>query len=225
MTNAGLRIVEGPAGLRDPDRCRRVDPIWMASSVGDVDAWIFRALNGAGTNPILDAVMIVLTELGAVYVVVLFAIPLWWRGRREATFDFLVLLGVAVVVTEVLKFAVDRSRPCAVPSFARTIPGWGCDVEVDPSFPSGHASRAFALATFVGLRFRWKAGGGAIVFAALDGLSRIYLGVHWPSDVLAGAVLGIGLALVMELVCRRSTRYQRIRSRIVEAVPHTRRGA
>jgi len=107
----------------------------------------------------------------------------------------------------------------------RTLIGYGCDAEFDPSFPSGHASRAFALAAFVGLRFRWRAGSAASAFAILVGLSRIYLGVHWPSDVLAGALLGVGLALAFEFSSKRLEGYRRIRARILDVIPRWKRPA
>lgn len=196
----------------------------MSSAAGDLDELLFRALNGAGTNAAMDAFMVVITTLSAAFIIVLFVVPLWWRGYREATFDFLLLLGITVVLTEVIKFVVGRPRPCSgVLPNVRTLMGFGCDAELDPSFPSGHASRAFAFAAFVGLRFRWKAGSAAFAFAVLAGLSRIYLGVHWPSDVLAGALLGVGLALAFEFGSKRFGWYRRMRTRILQAIPHTRR--
>lgn len=60
------------------------------------------------------------------------------------------------------------------------------------SFPSGHTTLAFALAAAVGLRWpRWRA--VSLGLAAAVGLSRVALGLHWPTDVLAGAVLGWGV--------------------------------
>ena len=192
------------------------------TSASGLDEIIYRALNLAGTNPAIDAIMIFITILGAAYIIALIVIPIWWRGDREAAFDFLIVLGVAIVVAEAIKYAVGRPRPCEVLSNVHSIAGFSCDAEFDPSFPSGHASRAFAVATFLGLRYRWKIGSGAMAFAVLVGLGRIYLGVHWPSDVLAGAVLGAAVALVLARISRRSNRYLRVRTRILEAVPHRR---
>lgn len=184
------------------------------------DEILFRALNLAGTDRLLDAIMLFLTTISAAYVIALFAVPIWWRGRRDAAFDLLILIGITILVTEAIKFAVGRPRPCDSLPAVHAIAGFGCDVEFDPAFPSGHTSRAFAIAAFLAYRFRWRVGAAATAFAVLVGLSRIYLGVHWPSDVLGGAALGIGLVAAFELSSRRSARYQRFRRRILEAIPH-----
>ena len=221
MMRQGLRIVRVATGLKVLWLSGRVNPVAMFASIGGVDELLFRALNLAGTNATLDLLMILITTLGGTYVLALFAIPLWLRGQREATFDFVLILVLTVVVTTAIKYLVDRSRPCVDVSFgARTLPGYGCATEPDPSLPSGHASRAFALAGLVALRFRWRAGSAAMAFATLVGLSRVYLGLHWPSDVLVGAFVGIGMAVLVELVSRRVVLYQRIRKWIVELIPH-----
>ena len=95
------------------------------------------------------------------------------------------------LTAQLLKRALPRLRPSNLP-----------DAIVAPderifhnSFPSGHTTTAFALAFWVflltrGTRYRlW--GYGALVLAGLVGLSRIYRGVHYPSDVLAGALIGV----------------------------------
>jgi undecaprenyl-diphosphatase len=181
---------------------------------------LFRALNLAGTNDVLDRIMVFITVVSGVYIIALVAVPVWLRGRRDVAFDLLLLLGITILVTQVIKLAVDRPRPCQILLDARTLKGYGCDVEPDPGFPSGHASRAFVIASFLAIRFRWRVGAPAAVLAGLVGLSRIYLGVHWPSDILGGALLGIALAVAFDLVSRRVALYQRIRTRIVEAIPH-----
>jgi len=185
-----------------------------------LDEIIFRALNLAGGNPILDRIMIFFTILTGVYVIFLVAIPLWWRGLRAATFDVLLLLAITIVATEAIKYLVDRPRPCDALANVNTLAGYRCSAEFDPAFPSGHASRAFAVAAFLTIRFRWRLGIPAGAFAVLAGISRVYLGLHWPSDVLGGAAVGIGFALLIEVVSRRVEPYQRIRARIVEAIPH-----
>ena len=185
-----------------------------------LDELIFRAVNLAGTDPILDRIMIFATILSGVYVIFLVAVPLWLRGLRTATFDVLLLLAITIVITEAIKYLVDRQRPCDALPNVSTLAGYRCAAEFDPAFPSGHASRAFAVAAFLAIRFRWRLGIPAGALAILAGISRIYLGLHWPSDVLGGAAVGIGFALLIEVVSRRVEPYQRIRARIVEAIPH-----
>ena len=185
-----------------------------------IDEWLFRTWNLAGSDPILDRIMIFFTILTGVYVIFLVAVPLWWRGLRTATFDVLLLLAITIVATEAIKYLVDRPRPCDALANVNTLAGYRCSAEFDPAFPSGHASRAFAVAAFLAIRFRWRLGIPAGAFAVLAGISRVYLGLHWPSDVLGGAAVGIGFAILIEVVSRRVEPYQRIRARIVEAIPH-----
>ncbi len=178
-----------------------------------LDETIFRALNLAGTNGILDVLMVFFTTLGLTYLLALLVIPLWWRGHKDAAFDLLVLLLVVMVVTEAIKYVVNAARPCDVLSDVH--PPGACAAEVDPAFPSGHTSRAFAVAVLLAYRLRWKIGGIAFIVAFLIGLSRIYLGVHWPSDVLGGAVVGVAMALALRGLETRSERYRTARARVI----------
>jgi undecaprenyl-diphosphatase len=192
----------------------------VASQSQGLDETLFRAWNLAGLDRNLDLIMSVFTVLGGSLVIVLIAVPLWWRGLRNPTFDVLLLLGITLVVVEALKFAIGRPRPCDFLPGVRTLAAFPCSAELDPAFPSGHASRAFAVATLLVIRFRWWVKIPAGAFAVLVGISRVYLGLHWPSDILGGAIVGIGLALLIEFLSRRVPRYQRIRTRVVEAIPH-----
>src|SRR5207244_11827627 len=119
----------------------------MFASIGGADAFLFRALNLAGTNATLDVIMVLITTLGGTYILALFAIPLGLRGQREATFDFILILVITIFLTTAIKYLVDRPRPCVdLTVGARTLPGYRCATERDPPLPTGNATAAFALA-------------------------------------------------------------------------------
>jgi membrane-associated phospholipid phosphatase len=99
-------------------------------------------------------------------------------------------LGTTVVVGYGMKYAINRSRPYE--SYKDIVP---YHYDTDPSFPSGHTSIAFATATSISLQYRkWYVIAPAYLWAGTIGYSRMHLGMHYPSDVLAGAVVGAGSA-------------------------------
>lgn len=104
----------------------------------------------------------------------------------------LLSLGVSAVVTWAGKYTFRRRRPFEkYPDVVKLSSGGG------PSFPSGHASSAFAIATSVSMSFpKWYVMVPCYIWASGVGVSRIVLGVHYPSDVLAGAIVGAGSAYV-----------------------------
>ncbi|HNW89257.1 MAG TPA: phosphatase PAP2 family protein [Bacteroidales bacterium] len=95
-----------------------------------------------------------------------------------------------MAVTTILKVSINRPRPFV------TYPDIEKETDVGShSFPSGHTSDAFALATSVSLAYpKWYVIVPLYLWAGSVGYSRMHLGVHYPSDVLAGAVIGAGSA-------------------------------
>ena len=109
------------------------------------------------------------------------------------------LLIVLVVCNLTLKPLVDRTRPFAANGFE----GLLIAAPTDPSFPSGHTASSFAAAAAWFRRDkRW--GSAALVLAALIAFSRLYLYVHYPSDVLAGAALGIAAAFLAGWIVKKA---------------------
>jgi membrane-associated phospholipid phosphatase len=99
--------------------------------------------------------------------------------------------GINMGLTYGLKYSINRTRPYnAYPGFI--VPDL---YEDSPSFPSGHTSGAFATATALSLKYpRWYVVAPAFAWAGYVGYSRMHTGVHYPSDVVAGALLGAGSA-------------------------------
>jgi membrane-associated phospholipid phosphatase len=158
-------------------------------------------------NPTLDAAFMFSWLLGSLWfcgplTLLVSAYHLRRGERREATAWLLLAIAVAFV-PEVLKAAVGRSRPTLWPWL---IPTSGY------SFPSGHAVAGAAFYPFLGwlaLRSRSLGGLGYVLgfaIGAFVGVGRMYVGVHWPSDVLAGWILGLALSAASIARLRRLER-------------------
>ena len=95
-------------------------------------------------------------------------------------------------VSYIFEHAVNRNRP-----FITYTDITAKSVTKDSSFPSGHTSSAFATATSLSLSYpKWYVVAPSYLWAGTVGYSRMHLGVHYPSDVLGGAVIGAGSALI-----------------------------
>jgi undecaprenyl-diphosphatase len=114
-------------------------------------------------------------------------------GWRRASVAAVLSAGLGLAVGKVISELVDRARPfVADPHGVHLFAAHAAD----PGFPSDHATAAFAIATAIFLR---KRGWGifALVAAAILSVGRVALGVHYPSDVIAGAALGAAAALAL----------------------------
>jgi membrane-associated phospholipid phosphatase len=119
--------------------------------------------------------------------------------------------GVAETLTVVLKHVTERARPPLADPTVQALIG----IPDSTSFPSGHAATAFAAATAVGLLHpRLRA--PLLALAVLVALSRVYLGVHFWSDVLVGSLLGVAVGWATVLVVRQVGSMQRARARSPE---------
>lgn len=162
---------------------------------------VFRDINLGWRSPVADAIFWFLSYTGLGWVQILASLLLlrWPKTRR---FTIPLLLSVAltgIAFAQGLKrLVIDRDRPSMM--------SWSVVQENfhHSSFPSGHTTTAFAVATIltlmtVGTRRGWV-GAVAMLWAFGVGVSRVYRGVHWPSDALAGACAGAFGAGIIYLV-------------------------
>ncbi len=164
---------------------------WLLEKDGELLLWLQEAFS----HPILDKFMIFISALGDkgffwIAIGVIFLL-LGLKNRGWLNRGLLVLLSLglnALFCNILLKPMVNRTRPYDLYEYIPMIPPVG-----DPSFPSGHTSASFAAATALYAMDR-KWGIAAYIFAAVMGFSRLYVGVHFPTDVLAGAALGVAAA-------------------------------
>jgi undecaprenyl-diphosphatase len=159
----------------------------------------FRAIHIGWHSPILDPIFLVLSYMGLGQVEGLFAILLYCFPRtRRFGLPLLITVLATLISSDLTKKLIPRDRP-SVLGFSHPQEPW-----LGNSFPSGHTTCCFAFAFMVmfmtmGTRRAW-AGWVALMVAFLIGLSRIYRGIHWPSDVIAGIFIGCATAAIVYLI-------------------------
>ncbi len=190
----------------------------MINQLVAIDTALFVFLNTKLTHPVLDSVMPFVTDQENWYPVL---VGLWlaliiWGGRRGRMAAVALIIAIALtdqISCSVIKPLVGRVRPCnaLTPAQCRLLVGRSSAM----SFPSAHAANSFAMATVAS----WWLRGLAPLFyfvAVVVAYSRVYVGVHYPLDALAGAVLGALLGrLALWLVVgvrRRWDRWREIRN-------------
>ena len=172
--------------------------LWLDRAMASFDQGILAAVHTLHESA-ADAVLSPLSHLlallgkGGIFLILLGLGLLVAKGTRRYGVGILLALAIGALCTNVLiKPLVARARPYADPS-SPLYQWWqaaGAATESDPSFPSGHSTAAMAAMTalfFLGNRRRsWT----AFLFAAAMAFSRLYLVVHYPTDVLAGLFIG-----------------------------------
>ena len=197
-----------------------------------MDQTLFHLINEQWTNPVLDLLMAALSD-SEIWKPLLIAIglsALFFGGFKARAFVICLALSllIAELFTGVLKSAFDRHRPKQVESarmvelqkarpkfmslFKKRTIRFSDQTDRNrsgPSFPSGHMTNNTIIAVYCTLFYR-RRGWLYWIIAAAIGYSRIYLGAHWPSDIIATLFLAAGEALLMlglfELIWRTVAR-------------------
>ena len=201
-----------PAQLRLAAAAAALTALWLAMLLlggGPLDRLIYEALY-AGGSPALVTLARIFTFLGEPTVLIgagfLVAAWLWRRKRLHLALALLLVILVGRGLSEVQKYWIARARPTLEPHLV---------VVKTSSFPSGHAASSMifyltlALALTAGTRWQRLAAALAIALSFLIGLSRVMLGVHWPSDVVGGWTFGM---LWVLLTLRRAEHLFRVDS-------------
>src|SRR6185437_9134406 len=172
---------------------------WLTMSGAAVgfDAAVRDAVH-SWTSPLLTSLMVGISATGTdVFMGALGFLSVWLMlhlERRRDAIVFVVTVLAAEALMEILKLAFHRARP--IPFFAERPDSY--------SFPSGHALKSavfYILLASLGSR-HWAVRAAAVLLALLVGISRIYLGVHYPTDVLGGYAVAV--------VCLAAAAYRRM---------------
>ena len=156
------------------------------------DLWLLRTVYAGGSGHAWRDVIAVVTFLGSGWMLLGLVPILLLRRTRAQSAALLVTTAVTSAVVASVKVLAGRVRPCHALDWARAI---AVAPPTDPSFPSGHAAGSFAFAVFIFASNR-RVGGVLLGAATAVALSRVALGVHYPSDVVAGAFLGASLGWI-----------------------------
>jgi undecaprenyl-diphosphatase len=162
-----------------------------------LDTALFRLINEQGQNSFFNWFMPFMTELkNFTYVLIALGIWILWK-EKKAGLIFLVFIGLTLTITDqlsshILKNIIGRVRPCHVLENVHLL----TDCNTSYSFPSSHAVNIFAAALFLAQPLK-RLAPVFYVIAAIVAYSRIYIGIHYPLDVLGGAAIGLLIAWPM----------------------------
>ena len=173
-----------------------------------LDTQLFYLLNNvAGQSPLFDGIIVFLASYLAYILIVLFLALLFFsQYPKRDKLQILLIIGISAVIarfgiTELIRFFYHRPRPFL------TLPVHQLLTDSAWSFPSGHATFFFALATAI---YFYNKKWGVFFFLAtiLITISRVIAGVHYPSDIVGGAIIGIAVAYATFYFARKMTAQQ-----------------
>lgn len=152
-------------------------------------------------NPVLDEIMVGITSLGnggVFWLVLAFGMLPFKRTRKCGGLILLTMVACFLLGNITIKNLVQRMRPCSIDTSVPLLIPFPSEY----SFPSGHTLHSFAAATMIFLHYK-KQGIAALALAALIAFSRLYLFVHFPTDILGGIILGVGMSMLIYRIAER----------------------
>jgi undecaprenyl-diphosphatase len=181
----------------------------MLSYVLEIDRTLFEFFNGTLNHPILDWLMPIITK-STTWIFLYVGIVIYFVYKFKKLF-YIPLLGLVLtfaasdyISASVIKPQVNRIRPCNEYTVTARVVGVTC--RNSPSFPSSHATNHFGIATFMFLLMYTRKRIGLLFWlpwAAAIAYSRIYVGVHYPGDVIGGAILGVIFGILFANIANR----------------------
>ncbi len=180
-----------------------------------LDAGVTQWINGwAGFVPAIDRLWMWISAAGVPLLIVAVAGQWWLRQDRRHTRHILVSAGLSFVLglalNQVILLFIHRVRP-----YDAGITRLLVERSNDPSFPSDHATAAFAIAAAFLFHDLPRRGIALLIGAVLVTFSRVYVGTHYLSDVVAGAMTGIIAAATVAAMYREGTRIDRFLTKLL----------
>lgn len=167
----------------------------------NLDSRILLLLQDKVRNPILNPILIGITTLGnagAIWIVITAALCVCKKTRHIGIICACSIAASFLINNLLLKNLVGRIRPYEVITGLQPL----VTKPIDHSFPSGHTSSGFSVAWILFRNMPKQFGIPAVLLAALIGFSRLYVGVHYPTDVLIGMISGIGCSCFAEALVK-----------------------
>ena len=174
----------------------------LLNGILNYNTTLFYTINGSMDNSVFNIIMPILTNFGSLIAWSLVCILIFIFGGRfgkKVAILGLLALFLSSAAVLVLKYIIAEPRPFLVLNHVHLL-----TIENDYSFPSGHAAASFAAAVAIGKKYSfiikrksYKLIYPLLAFATVIGFSRVYIGVHYPLDVIFGAAIGIISALAV----------------------------
>lgn len=174
----------------------------MMEAILNLDGAILLWLQNHVRNDILTWIFILITRLGdqgRIWIAIILILLLSKNTRKIGIMSAIAIIFATTFNNVILKGIFERTRPYEV------VTGLNCVIEnmKSFSFPSGHTSSSFAMGTILYTQLPRKYGIPALILAGLIAFSRMYLGVHYPTDIIGGMLTGIVSALIVIFVYKK----------------------